>query len=79
MGSYSVPVVELDTLGPGKQLDPLLKEIKFKKDLLKAALLEQQFLKEIDSQPHLYERKFIHRAVYRWEHGPVQLTGNSSA
>lgn len=67
MGSLNMAVVELDEPRHGRHIDNLLQDIKFKRDLLQASLLELQFLKEVDLQGNLYDRVVIHRAVYRYE------------
>jgi hypothetical protein len=34
-------------------------------DLAAAALLELEFLKAVDDEQYLYEKEYVHRAVYR--------------
>jgi len=61
MGSLYMPVTEVAE-------DQKLGDVKFKSiNLLKAALLELEFLKEVDQAGFLYERAHVHRAIYRYE------------
>ena len=64
MGSLYMPVVELTE--EESKMEAKLQEIKFKSlNLLKAAMYELEFLREVDNVGYLYERAHIHRAIYR--------------
>ena len=59
-----MPVVELTE--EESKMEAKLQEIKFKSlNLLKAAMYELEFLREVDNVGYLYERAHIHRAIYR--------------
>ena len=59
-----MPVVELTE--EESKMEARLQEIKFKSlNLLKAAMYELEFLREVDNVGYLYERAHIHRAIYR--------------
>jgi hypothetical protein len=60
-------VVELADSTNQLRLDQRLSGISFKLDLLKAAIYELDFLKEVDYHQFLYDEHFVHAAVIRYE------------